>query len=76
MGDNTVDSKEKNIDEMTLEEAFAGLDEIMEKLSDNDISLEQSVNLYKDGMELLGHCKKVVDEAEGKLVTLSGEAAE
>lgn len=73
---DTVNSEEKKIEEMTLEETFEGLDEIMEKLSDNDVSLEESIDLYKSGMELINHCKKVVDEVESKLVQLSGEGAE
>lgn len=76
MSDNAVNSEENKIEKLTLEETFEGLDEIMEKLSDNDVSLEESINLYKSGMELINHCKKVVDEVESKLVLLSGEGAE
>lgn len=70
---NIKDADEKKLEEMTLEETFEGIDEIMEKLSDNDLPLEESINLYKKGMEMLGHCRGVIEEVEGKLVKLSSD---
>ena len=36
----------------TYEEAAERLEEIVEKLENSDVSLEESINLYKEGMEL------------------------
>ncbi len=56
---------------MTLEENFAKVDEIMEKLSDDSLPLEESFGVYKEGMEVLGECQKVIDEVEKKVKELS-----
>ena len=43
--------------EKTLEEAFAQLDEMLEKLSDKDVSLEESFKVYTEGTKLLKYCR-------------------
>ena len=45
--------KEEN---MTIEEAFAAIDEKIKALENEDISLEDSFAQYKEGMELLKFC--------------------
>ena len=64
-------SKNEEKKEMSLEETFEEIDSIMEKLQDEDISLEDSFVLYKSGMEMLGHCREVIDEVEKKVKLLS-----
>jgi len=56
---------------MTLEETFEKIDAVMEKLSDDSLPLEESFNVYKDGMELLGNCRKIIDDVEKKVEELS-----
>lgn len=56
---------------MTLEETFEKLDEVMEKLSDDNLQLEESFNLYKEGMGLLDKCKKVIEDVEKKVAELA-----
>ena len=56
---------------MTLEENFTKLDEIMDKLSDDSLPLEESFGIYKEGMELLGNCQKVIEDVEKKVKELS-----
>lgn len=56
------DSNEKQ--EQTLEEAFAQLDKIVERLETGELSLESSFQTYKKGMELLKECSKKVDLVE------------
>ena len=46
-------NSEQTSQEETLEEVFAQLDDLAEKLEDKETSLEDSFNLYKQGMELL-----------------------
>mgnify|MGYP002510885888 CR=1 FL=1 len=43
-------------EKLDLEEAFAKLEEIVGTLEQEDISLEQSFQTYKEGMELLKKC--------------------
>ncbi|MBO4905363.1 MAG: exodeoxyribonuclease VII small subunit [Lachnospiraceae bacterium] len=58
---------------MTLEETFAKIDEVMEKLSDDSLPLEESFTVYKEGMELLGNCQKTIDEIEKKVEELNND---
>ena len=42
-----------NIEDLTLEEGFEKIDELIETMADGDISLEESFDKYKLGMEIL-----------------------
>lgn len=53
--------------DMKFEEALAKLSEINEKLSAEDISLEDSVKLFKEGVELTKFCQKKLDEAKQEI---------
>ena len=53
--------------EMKFEEALNKLAEINEKLSAEDISLEDSVKLFKEGVELTKLCQKKIDDAKQEI---------
>lgn len=55
---------------MKFEESVKRIDEIIALLESKDISLEDSLKFYKEGAELIGSCKKELDNAE-MLVTVS-----
>ena len=57
--------------EQTLEQAFTNLDEIIEKMEDSEISLDDSFSLYSKGVELLKFCNEKIEKVETdiKLVT-------
>lgn len=70
--DNVVEgkngkSKEK---EMTFEEAIKRLEEIVYEIEDKNLSLEDSILKFKEGMELANFCNKKLDEAERKINVL------
>lgn len=54
--------------ERTFEEAMKQLEEIVRKLEQGDVPLEESINLYKQGMELSAQCSTKLQEAEKQLV--------
>ena len=54
----------------TLETAFTDLEEIIEKLEKEDITLEDSFKLYQDGMKLIKHCNDSIDKVEKQLIVL------
>ena len=56
---------------MTLEETFAKIDEVMEKLSDDTLPLEESFAVYKEGMEHLDSCRKIIEDVEKKYEELA-----
>ena len=66
---------------MQFESSMKRLDEIVKKLEGNDLSLEESLDLYKEGVELSVECKKSLEKAKLQVKTLaenknSNDAAE
>jgi len=47
-----------------FEEALEKLAEINEKLESEEISLDESIKLFKEGLELSKLCQKKLDEAK------------
>lgn len=56
---------------MTFEESLTRLDEIVKKMDSTDLSLEDSLDLYKEGTLLIAECKKALNEAELTIEKLS-----
>ena len=56
---------------LTLEESFEKLDRIIENLESPEISLEDSFQVYRQGMELLKHCSETIDRVEEKVLKLN-----
>lgn len=54
---------------MKFEDSIKRIDEIISALEDKDISLDDSIMLYKEGAKLIESCKKEIDNAE-MLVTV------
>lgn len=57
--------------EFKLEEAFEKLDTIIEELEKPDVSLDNSFQLYQEGMKLLKVCTDSIDKVEKELIILS-----
>ena len=58
----------------TFEEATERLEEIVERLEQEEIPLETAVSLYKEGLTLAALCKEKLAAAEGEIVLLRKEA--
>ncbi len=56
--------------EKSFEEALQKLEEIVSKLENGDIPLEESINIFKKGVELTKFCKEKLNEAETQLKKL------
>lgn len=56
--------------EQSLETVFGQLDEIVEQLDAEDVSLEDSFALYHKGMDLLKVCNEKIDMIEKKMMVL------
>ena len=64
---------EKLKKEQTLEEQFQELEEIVLRMEREEISLEESFQLYQKGMALLKGCNYTIDEVEKKVLMLDEE---
>ena len=62
-----------NIEDLTLEEGFEKIDELIETMADGDISLEESFDKYKLGMEILKVCSDKIDKVEKQIEILNAE---
>lgn len=59
--------------ELTLEEAFAEIEQVIEQLETEDITLEDSFREYSRGMELLKYCNQSIDRVEKKVLMINEE---
>jgi exodeoxyribonuclease VII small subunit len=55
---------------ITFEDAMKRLEELVEKLGEGNLSLEDSLKMFQEGMELCKVCNKKLDEAEYKVEKL------
>ena len=56
--------------EKSFEEALQKLEEIVSRLENGDITLEESINIFKEGVELTKFCKEKLNAAETQLKKL------
>lgn len=56
---------------MTFESSMKRLDEIVKNLEGDNLSLNEALDLYKEGIELSVDCKKSLEKAKLQVKTLS-----
>jgi len=54
----------------SFEEQLVALESVVERLEQGELSLEESVRLFEEGMKLSDACKKELEAAEGKIQLL------
>ena len=55
----------------TLEENFEKLEELISRMENKEIGLEESFQLYEQGMKLLKQCNEQIDRVEKKVQILN-----
>ena len=65
-------------EEFSLEESFEQLDEMIGRLQEGGITLEESFRIWKEGMELLKKCSSQIDLTEKSVMQIreDGELVE
>lgn len=58
------------IKNLSYEDAIIELENILELLELGDLTLEQSLEKYKTGIELHRHCNEILSHAEGEVKVL------
>ena len=58
---------------MTIDQGFDSLEEIIEKMESDNISLEESFQLYGPGIEMIKQLKEKLDATEKKIIVLEEE---
>lgn len=62
-GDNLQNS-EAAIEQMSYEQAFEKLEEIVNSLEEEQNTLEKSIELFEKGQKLAAYCARLLDQAE------------
>lgn len=62
-------------DEFNLESAFEKLNDMIDALEDEDISLEDSFKLYKEGMDLVKKCNDSIDKVEKMVLVMEEDGS-
>lgn len=56
-----------DISKLSFEQAIKKLTDIVSKIEEGQISLEQSLTQYEQGMGLIKHCRAILQKAEKKI---------
>lgn len=62
-------------DERTFEQSLERIREIVGELETGDVSLEDSIQQFREGSTLIDHARKLIADAELRVKVLSDEAA-
>lgn len=65
----------KKTESLPLEEAFSRLEDIVERLEQDTISLEESFLIYQQGMELLKKCNESIENVEKQVLLLQEDGS-
>ncbi|MBQ2266245.1 MAG: exodeoxyribonuclease VII small subunit [Clostridia bacterium] len=57
--------------ENNFENKLNELEKIVSKLEGNEISLDEAIKLFEDGVKLSDDCRKILENAERKIKTLT-----
>ncbi len=60
-------------DKMTYEKASEKLDELLEKMSCEDVALEDSIKYYAQAAELIIFCNSTLEKAQIKVEEISAQ---
>ncbi|MGI9345134.1 MAG: exodeoxyribonuclease VII small subunit [Gammaproteobacteria bacterium] len=58
-----------------FEQALVQLEQLVRQLEAGDLSLEQSLKCYEQGVHLIASCEKVLEQAEQRIAVLSENIA-
>lgn len=59
-------------DTMTIEEGFSLLEELIGKMEEPEVSLEESFALYNKGIKLVKECNDKIDYVEKQIKLIEG----
>lgn len=62
-------------EKLTFEQALGRLEKIVDAIEQGKVGLEESIERFSEGMDLIQHCRKILTEAEMKVQKLQADAA-
>jgi exodeoxyribonuclease VII small subunit len=58
---------------LSIEESFAAIEGIIEKMEQQNVTLDESFSLYQEGIKQLKNCNDQLDMVAKKLIILDNE---
>ncbi|NLK42604.1 MAG: exodeoxyribonuclease VII small subunit [Planctomycetes bacterium] len=62
------------LENVTFEQAIERLSGIVQKIETGQVSLEESLRQYEQGMALIAHCRRILQDAEKRIETINESA--
>ncbi|MGM0365773.1 MAG: exodeoxyribonuclease VII small subunit [Actinomycetota bacterium] len=62
---------DKSLEKMEFEQALNSLEQVVKELEDENISLEQAMEKFEQGIKFSSYCLKKLNEAEKKIEELT-----
>ena len=66
-----VNENTEELENLSVEEAFKRVDDVISAMQEDDISLEDSFRRYKEGMDLLKAATAMIDKVEKEALKIS-----
>ena len=70
----TQQDKQKDVNELSFEQTIRELAEIVGKIEQGEIPLQDSLEQYERGMALIKHCRETLAKAEKRIEEISAES--
>ncbi len=64
-------AEKKTEKKITFEDALARLEQIVAQIEEGEVSLEESIEKYAEGIKLIKQCRTILDGAEKKIQILA-----
>ena len=68
--------KRKNDEQLTYEQAYENLEQLVGDLESGDLTLEKSLEIFEECIRLVIYCQKKLDEVERKIELLIRKTTE
>ena len=68
-----MEEKTQEEKQLSIEDAFAKVQELLSEMSKEDVTLEQAFSDYEEGMKLIRYCNGKIDSVEQKVQKLNQE---
>lgn len=69
-----MEAERLNVESLNYEDAYSRLEEVVRALEEEDLTVEQAVELYEAGMQLVKHCNARLDQAELRVRQITPDA--
>ena len=68
-----MNDKKKKVKEISFEDSLKKLEEIVEELEKGELSLDEALKLYEEGMEFSDQCMEKLNESKQKVEKITKE---